>query len=189
MFNDPAESSAFLEPGKYLGKVVALEQTPPSAQHPEWGAGIKWIWNLAEPLPGGKWQVVMKKDQQGQATDEPYPFWQFSSAKLTPGSKARPWVEALLGRRLVEGQDKGADLAEQLIGKKAVLMIGPQAQKDGTIKQDCILSASPFNEPAKPAAAAPVSAAVAVLEDDLPAEQRTGAVAVADPEDDAPYAF
>lgn len=184
MFNDPAQSSSFLEPGKYLGKVVELEQTQPSLQHPEWGAGIKWVFNLAESAGAGKWARVMKKDDAGQPTDEPYSFWQFSSAKLTPGSKARPWVEALLGRKLVEGQDKGADLAEQLIGKKAILMIGPQAQKDGTIRQDCVLSMSPYQEPAKQAAAAPVSAAVQALEDDLPPEQRTGAVAVAERDED-----
>lgn len=189
MFNDPAASSAFLEPGKYLGKVVELEETPPSLQHPEWGAGIKWIWNLAEQGANGAWVLKTQTDAAGQPTDVPYPFWQFSSAKLTPGSKARPWIEALLGRKLIDGQDKGADLAAQIIGAKAILMIGPQAQKDGTIKQDCILSASPFKATAK-AAPAKASAAVAALEDDLPAEQRSGSVAVAErDEDDSPPAF
>ena len=35
---------------------------------------------------------------------EPYRFYQWAATKPTPKSKSRPWVEALYGRPLVNGE-------------------------------------------------------------------------------------
>jgi hypothetical protein len=145
--------------------VVRIEPQDPSEQHPEWGPRLKWVFYLADysnpsaPMYG----------QDG----EPYEFWQTTSTKLSPKSTARPWVEALLARQL-GANESGAEIAAALPGKKAVVMIGPNAE--GYTR---ILSIQPMKAPAAKAATAP--AAVATLEEDLPPAQRS-AVAMADPE-------
>lgn len=160
MFNDPIDQdSSVIEDGKYICKVVKLEGTPASAAHPEWGPGIKWTLHLAD--------FATQKRIDG-SDGEPYDYWLYTSAKLTPRSPGRPYVEALLGRPLTP-TDRGAALAEELIGKKAVVMIGPKTKADGTVRAGAVLAMMPLKQavtatPAK-------SAAVAVLEDDMPPAQ------------------
>jgi hypothetical protein len=175
-FSDPQAVVGFLDDGKYVAKLIGFEETPPSAAHPEWGAGMKWRFYLATyPTANAPSTVVKRPD-----SDEVYEFWQFSGSKLTPRTKAWAWIEALLGRPIVEGQDSGEALAAAVLGKKAVVMIGPLRSKEGVIKPDQVLSMTAYVEPAKATTRAPVSAAVATLEDDLPESQRTGA---AEPEE------
>jgi hypothetical protein len=162
MFNDPTDTVGGLEDGKYIAKIVGLDETPPSPQHPEWGAGIKWRMHVADAAT----PTSPKFDQDGQ----PFEFWQFTSAKLTPRARARGWVEAFLNRQLTP-EDKGAALAEELVGKKAIIMVGPKRRDDGTIQYGAVLSVSPYVEAKKAPAK---SAAVAVLEDDLPAANDDG---------------
>jgi hypothetical protein len=175
VFEDPRDDSgSFIDPGRYVIKIVKLEPQPPSDLHPDWKPSVRVILNLAT-YPG----MDLKRDSQG----EPYEWWQYLSVAMGKGTKTRQKVEAFLGRELVEGQDTGAAIAEALIGAKAIAMIGPNEKG-----KDAILGAlQPFKAPAKAGKAAPVSAAVATLEDDLPPDQRTGAVAVAEPEDE--FAF
>lgn len=176
MFNDPTDSSgSFIEPGRYVIKIVKLEPMPPSAEHPDWKASVRMILNLAT-YPG----MELKRDSQGES----YEWWQYLSVAMGKGTKTRQKVEAFLGRELVEGQDTGAAIAEALLGAKAIAMIGPNEKG-----KDAILGAlQPFKAPAKATKAAPVSAAVGALEEDLPEGQRSGAVAVAEPDEDS-FAF
>ena len=162
MFDNPRDADGgFLEDGKYIVKVARLEQTPASQAHPEWGAGIKWYFHVADAATPGQ----PKYGPEGDL----FELWQFTSAKLTPRARARGWVEALLNRQLTP-QDTGEAISREVVGKKAVIMIGPKRRDDGTIQYGAILSMSPYTEPAKTGAKAPArSAAVAVLEDDLPA--------------------
>lgn len=177
MFEDPTENTSFIEPGRYCLKIVKLEPQPPSAEHPDWKPSVRLILNLAT-YPAMK--LMLDKDQQ------PYEWFQYCSVAMGKGTRTRQWVEAFLGRELVEGQDTGVAIAEALLGAKAIAMVGPN-----TKGKDAILGAlQPFKAPVKATAAkgAPASAAVATLEEDLPETQRAGAVAVADPDEDS-FAF
>lgn len=181
MFNDPTSSGgSFIEPGRYVIKIVKLEPQPPSDLHPDWAPSVRMILNLAT-YPDMK----LKMDPQNET--QPYEWWQYLSVVMSKGTQTRQKVEAFLGRELVEGQDTGAAIGEALLGAKAIAMVGPN--KNG---KDAILGAlQPYKEPAKAAKVAPAkaSAAVATLEDDLPESQRSGAVAVAEPEPEESFAF
>lgn len=174
MFERPSNDSSPIEPGRYVLKLMDLEEMPPSEQHPDWGSSIRWTFHLATyPTANAPSKVIVdEKDKQ------PYKFWANTSKKLSPKATARPWVETLLGRSLSPDDDPEA-IVESLIGKKAVGIIGPNP--DGKTR---ILAMQPYQEPAK-AAAAKKSAAVAVLEDDLP----SGPESLLTAEDTEPEAF
>lgn len=158
MFEDPTSGGSFVEDGKYIAKVLRLEPVPPSPAHPDWGASIKWILALADYQ--NPTQAITRDD------GELYEYWKFTNAKITPNSETRRFIEALLQRQVFD-TDKGADLAAEVIGKKAEVMIGPKAKKDGSIRAGEVLSISPYR-PTVAAAAPAKSAEVAVLEDDKP---------------------
>jgi hypothetical protein len=165
-FQDAKGDAQFadFEDGRYIVKLLKLEDLPLSELHPDWTPQMRWYFNVAT-YPDQ--QVLMGPNEL------PIEFWQYSSISMTPKSKARPWVEALLGRPLVDDVDKGEQITRDVLGRKAVALIGigPNGKK-------AILSIQPFIDPKQngngPAPAeAPVSAAVATLEDDLPAAQRS----------------
>ena len=162
VFERPREDSSPLEPDRYILKLVRLEELPPSEQHPDWGPSIKWVFHCARFASG---EVIYTDD--GQL----YEFFQMTSPKLTPKSRARPWVETFLGRALT-ADDEPEAIATALVGTKAVAMIGPDNDAGGRTR---ILAIYPYKEPAKGAGkGAGKSAAVAVLEDDLPAAAPAG---------------
>lgn len=125
MFENPSEGFQAVDPGRYIVRVVGLDPT----EHVEYGPGIKWRFNLAEQATGTPIY---------QADGSMYELWQTTSTKLSPRSRARPWVEALLGRDLADG-DTGPALAQEVIGKKALALVGPN-DKGYT----SILSMSPY---------------------------------------------
>lgn len=179
MFENPSEGGSFIDPGRYVIKIVKLEPQPPSDQHPDWKPSVRVYLNLAT-------YPDMKLKMDPTNPDQPYEWWQYLSVAMGRGTKTRQKVEAFLGRPLVEGVDTGEAIATALIGAKAIAMVGPNDKG-----KDAILGAlQPYKQPAKaPAAAAPapVSVGVATMEDDLPEHQRSGAVAVAGPEEE--FAF
>jgi hypothetical protein len=162
-FQDAKGDSTYveIEDGRYIVKLVQLEEMPPNEAHPDWGASIRWYLNVAT-YP--EQRVLMDPTSK-----LPLEFWQYTGTSMSPKSKARPWVEAFLGRALIDGQDKGDDITAAVVGCKAVALIGLNANG-----KKAILSIQPFAETAKKSGGKP-SAAVQVLEDDLPPEQRTGA--------------
>lgn len=114
MFENPSSGGLYVEPGRYVAKVVKLEPQPPSSQFPEAGPGIKWVFNLQDAAT----KAVIQDDR-----GFPGEFWQFSSAKMTPNAKARKWAQALLGRQ-IDSTDTGESLGIELLGKKALALIG-----------------------------------------------------------------
>lgn len=158
MFENPSSGGLYVEPGRYIVKVVKLDPMPASPQFPEAGPGIKWIFNLQDAAT----KVVVQDDR-----GFPGEFWQFSSAKMTPNAKARKWAGALLGRA-IDNNDTGESLAIEVLGKKALALIG-ENDKGRT----AILSLSPI----APANGAAVKAAPAPK----PEPVAVGAAASADP--------
>lgn len=177
MFEKPVENGGgYLTPGRYIVKVVKLEKVP--SQTEGWKDSIRWYFHLVDCATNR----VVERDGQ------PYEWYQFSSVSLSkhPKNKTRPWVEALLNVKVDELDDAAiADLSTRLVGAKASAVIGIPTGGN----RDGILSIEPYKAPMKAAKPAPVSAAVATLEDDLPAAQRTGAVAVVEPDDPEGFAF
>jgi hypothetical protein len=168
VFEDPRdsnESGSFIEPGRYVLKVVKLEPMPPNPEHPDWKPSVRWTFNLAE-YPS----MAVKYGTDGQ----PYEWWQYSSVSMAkhPKAKTRPWVEAFLGRAVTD-DDTGAALGDALLGAKAIALVGPAP---GTGK-DSIVSIQPYKAPAKAQASTGARPEmVAELEADLPPAERTGSL-------------
>lgn len=126
--------SGGLEDGRYILKVVRLEP----AEEGQYGPSIKWIFHCADAA-----SKALIRDSQGEA----YEMWQFSGTKVNPGTKAHLWASAFLNREPEVGES-GAQIARDLLGTKAIAMVGPNPKT----MRSSILSIKPF---AAGAAAAP----------------------------------
>ena len=159
-FDEQVGNSGFIEDGTYIAKLIRFEDAP--AQ--DFGPGMKWVFWLWEEAT--KTPIV-------DGNQEMYEFFQFSSASLAPKSKARPWMEALVGRALVEGESSAA-LAAEATGKSARAVL-ENVLKDGQYRTK-ILSMKPYTAKAggkgkaqpepELVAAAPAAAPVQQLTDD-----------------------
>ncbi len=140
VFDDVRPGGSPLEDGRYILKIVKLEP----ADSGQFGPSIKWIFNVADAA-----SKAIIRDGQG----EPYELYQFSNTKLTTGTKGYVWACAFLNREVQVGES-GAQIARDLLGTKAIAIIGPNPKTMRT----CILSIKPFNAAAAapPPAPAPV---------------------------------
>ena len=133
------------EPGKYVVKCIAIEDAPDKG----FGPGVKWVFHLLEPS-----SMTTIQSQYGGD----YELWQFTSVKMGPKSKARPLIEALLGRPLDVDNREVPD-PRQLIGRLMLAMVIHERRDDGSDKA-VVTSCKPFTQ-AGAAAPAPVAAAPA----------------------------
>ena len=129
------------EPGKYIVKCVAIEDAPDKG----FGPGVKWVFQLIDPASGTTTQSQYGGD---------YELWQFTSVKMGPKSKARPIIEALLGRPLDVANREVPD-PRQLIGRSMIAMVIHEKRDDGTDKAT-VTSCKPYTQ--NGAAAAPTPA-------------------------------
>ena len=87
--------------------------------------------------PQMKWSFRVW-DADGEVLDNgaPYTWFQWTSRKMSPGSRAHLWAQALLGRTLTVGES-GAALQASLIGRTAnafaEVHIGESDQKSSKI--------------------------------------------------------
>lgn len=104
---------ANFDDGRHELELVGLEDS----EHPTFGAGLKWVWRF-KTMDGT--QIVDDRNM-------PFESWQFTGTGLgidrkTGGpTKARKNVEALLRRKLEEGEDPPDP--EELVGRKALGMV------------------------------------------------------------------
>ena len=178
-FRDVSNSSGggdyaeFIEPGRYLLKLVRFEDLGVSTfaepGDPNPPHSIRWAFLVARP--DSSTEPLLGMDGQR------FELFGYTSTATGKKSKARPWLQALLGRELSEGE-KGADLAREALGRKAWAMLdhkvipGEQGSQDRTTV--VILSLSPYKEGEKPGRAAappakapaPPNAAEPVADDD-----------------------
>lgn len=112
---DPATSGegAIVPEGRYTMHLTRLEKAPPSDFNPEAGPRIKWVFGLY--------------DQQGERfrfNGEDYEFFRTTSTKNSPRAFARQYTEALLGRRLNDGE---VPPLRTLVGRKmsGLISYGP----------------------------------------------------------------
>lgn len=117
------------EPGRYIVKCVAIEDAPDKG----FGPGVKWVFQLADPASG----VTIQSNQGGD-----YELWQFTSVKMGPKAKARPIIEALLGRSL---EVREVPDARQLVGRSMIAMVIHERRDDGTDRA-VVTSCKPYTE-------------------------------------------
>lgn len=144
----PLKTSTFvaLDEGNYILRLLRLEDAEPG----QYGARMRWTFH-AWHLETGE-QVINEQD------GEPFEWWQTTSESIAERSTARPWVEALLGRKIQPGDDAG-DISTQIVGKSMEAYVAPN-ERDYTT----ILRAKP--RVAKAAAGAKRSAAPPPADDE-----------------------
>lgn len=138
-FEDVRPGGSPIEDGRYILKVVRLE----AADEGQFGPSIKWVFNMADAAT----KAIMR-DQDGSA----YEWFQFSSTKLSTGTKGYSWACAFLNREIQVGES-GSAIAHDLVGQKAIAMVGPNAKTMRT----CILSIKPMGAPAAAAPQSPLA--------------------------------
>ncbi|HEX7024609.1 MAG TPA: hypothetical protein VF187_07310 [Gemmatimonadales bacterium] len=150
MFEDATAGTPVVDPGQYLAKVVRLEE----GETGEFGPSIKWVFNLAD----AKTREPMY-DEQGEL----FEFYAYSSTKMGPRAKARQWAEALLGREIQNGES-GAEIAEAVVGRTALVLIGNNEKEFSRILQMAPAKGNGAKAPAKAAAKPKAAAAVAAAD-------------------------
>jgi hypothetical protein len=157
MFENPSSGGGtFIEDGRYLVKVKRLEPVEDNG----FGPGVKWVFNLATT------DGELVKDERGFDAE----LWQFSSRKMSKGAKtakARAWAEALLGRELSD-DETGDGLAELLIGKKALALIGQNEKERSTILKMTPIAAKNGQATAAPAPATAPAKGGSAPPDEIP---------------------
>jgi hypothetical protein len=128
------------EPGRYIATCTDIKDAPPKA----FGAGVQWSFTLTDPQTG-----VTLQNADGEDLD----FWQFTSTKMSPKSRARPLVEALLGRTLDVANREVPDV-RLLIGRSMLTILIHEPGEDGTPRAR-LTSCTPYTPPSTPAVAAP----------------------------------
>lgn len=115
--NGSGAYAAYLKTGQYIGKLVRLEPFTSEFKDERTGEPkqrIKWVWYLAAQDSPAQ---PIKTDK-----DEVFEFYSYSGIATGEKSTAGPWITCLLGRPVKPGEN-GDALAQQLIGKKALLWI------------------------------------------------------------------
>ena len=128
------------EPGRYVVKCVAIENAPDKG----FGPGVKWVFHLIDPASGVTTQSVQGGD---------YELWQFTSVKMGPKARARPIIEALLGRPL---ELREVPDPRHLVGRSMLAMVIHEKRDDGSDKAT-VTSCKPYTE-AGAAAVSPTGA-------------------------------
>lgn len=111
------------EPGKYIVRCVDIEDVPDKG----FGPGVKWVFELTDAHTGEVWQNDL---------------WQFTSIKMGPKAKARPIIEALLGRPLEVREQPDA---RDLINRKMIAMVIHEPKEDGSQKA-VVTSCKPYTD-------------------------------------------
>lgn len=141
-FNAATDAPEYVlpEPGAYIATCIEILDAPDKG----FGPGVKWVFHLMDPHSG----VTLHN-----ADDEPEECWQFTSVKMSPKARARPFVEALLGRPVnVDGREV-PDI-RQLIGRSMFTILIHEPRDDGsqTVR---LTSCKPYAPPATAAVTAP----------------------------------
>lgn len=129
----------------------------------QYGEQVKWIW-LISPVSDPD-AYIMRPD--GQQEKE---IWQFSKPSLAKGSRARAWVEGLLGREMKTGEEPDDS---DLIRRRMIATLVHKANKsDPTIKREGISEELPIHpfRVAQPAARAATPVAAEASQDDIEAQ-------------------
>lgn len=120
-FQDPI-SGLHVEMGRYIVEVVGFADVPPGEDHPDWGPRIRWTLNVYD----NDGDPVLDEDGR------PGQLMPMTGVSIGPKSKAKPWIEAFLGRPL-DATDTAAAIAKLLVGKRAYAMISDNERGYSTV--------------------------------------------------------
>jgi hypothetical protein len=147
-----AASTPIVPQDRFIAECIRLEEAPPYAppgEKPKPGAknGIKWVFALYYAATGERFHFQ----------DEPYEFFQTTTANMQRGARAREYVEAFLGRELAEGENVNPS---DILGKRCVGMVIHELSRDKTKKTAKLAGVEPYRAPVTPNAARPSAASV-----------------------------
>ena len=120
-FKNPSMGSVHIDEGRYIVEVTDLQDTV----HEEYGDGIRWIFNVYDPL-----------DRNTLVAEE---WWQTTGVSVSAKAKSGKWLRALLNRELDMQADTGESLTAEALGKKAIALIA-----DNDNGYSAIVSMSPL---------------------------------------------
>lgn len=119
---NPTAGAVHIEEGRYLLKLTDIQDVEPNSAHPEWGPGIKFVFAVHD----------QKREQLLDDEDAPVFISPLTGTSTGPKSKARPILEALLGRE-IEMTDTGAGLAAEALGKWCSALISDNDKGFSTV--------------------------------------------------------
>src|SRR5262245_29839433 len=128
------------EPGKYIVTCVDIVDAPDKG----FGPGLKWVFKLIDPDSG---TTIQSRDGGD------FELWQFTSVKLSPKARARPFVEALLGRPL-DVENREAPDTRHLINRSMIAMVVHERRDDGS-DMARVTSCKPYVSPSTSTVATP----------------------------------
>lgn len=142
-----------LDEGNYIIRLIRLEDAEPG----QFGRRMKWVFHV--------WRQDTGELVREEETGDPYEWWQTTSEATGPRSTARPWIEALLARKLPDryGAEEMAAWCQEMVGKTAVAYVAPNQNEYTTILRikPHVATPAPAPEASAPPAAAPAPAPVA----------------------------
>jgi len=113
-FKDPSDSNfPEIPDGQYRIKCVRIED----GEDGQYGPRMRWVFLLQN----AQTEEVISWDD-----GSPFEWFQNTGTSTGKKSKARPWIEAFIGREITS-EDTGAGLANAVIGKYALAMIAENA--------------------------------------------------------------
>jgi hypothetical protein len=116
------------EPNRYIAVCLGIEDAPDKG----YGPGVKWVFQLIDPMTN-----LPIKDSQGRD----FQLWQFTSVSMGRKARARPIIEALMGRELVEGEVPDSRL---LLNKGMICLVAHEKDEKGNLRAR-VTSCSPYN--------------------------------------------
>lgn len=128
--SNPSVAAFHVEEGRYRVKLTDLVDTDPPTDHLDWGPRLRWFFNIYDSDGD---PVLTEDGEQGQICP-------ITGTSTGPKSKARPWIEALLGRAIENG-DTGEEMQDEIIGKEGWALIS-----DNEKGYSQILSISPLKK-------------------------------------------
>lgn len=131
-----AASTPIVPQDRFIVECLNLEEAPPYAppgEMPKPGAksGVRWILALYYQSTGERFEFQ----------DEPYEFFQTTTANMQRGARAREYAEAFLAREIAEGERLDPNT---LIGKKLVGMVIHELTRDKTKKNAKLVAVEPY---------------------------------------------
>lgn len=134
-----AASTPVVPQDRYIFECLYIGEQPPYAppgEQPKPGArpGIKWTFALYFASNGERFYFQ----------EDPYEFFQSTTANMQRGARAREYAEALLGRDIGEGEEINP---EHLIGKRAQgMVIWELSRNDKTKKVAKLVAPEPIRQ-------------------------------------------
>lgn len=131
-----ATSTPIVPQDRFIVECLNVEEAPPYAppgEQPKPGArcGIRWVLGLYYPADGSRFHFQ----------DEPYEFFQTTTANMQRGARARELAEAFLGREIREDEQLSPDM---VIGKKLVGMVIHELSRDKSKKNAKLVAPEPY---------------------------------------------